>query len=116
MFPMSCTNTVLGDKGLYSTLIRLASPHGKMGRAFKQIFTHYRWSRTAMLIREGRGGCESGANSIKHAFRGTNITIAEWIEAPRNVKQREIEDYLLRLRGRARSGCICIAIYTLVHK
>ncbi len=58
----------------------------------------------AMLSREGGGSCDYGANGIREAFRDTNITIAEWIKAPRGViEDVEIEQYLLRMRSRARS-------------
>ncbi len=57
----------------------------------------------AMMTREGGGSCDYGANGIREAFRDTNITIAEWIKAPRVVTDKEIEEYLLRMRSRASS-------------
>ena len=102
MLPMVCTDTELQDKNVFSTLIRLVSTYGKMGRAFRQIFQFYGWNRMAMMTREG-GTCDCGANGIRQAFRDANITIAEWIKAPASVTNREIEEYLLRMRSRASS-------------
>ncbi len=107
MLPMVCTDTELQDKNVFSTLLSLVGPHGKMGRAFRQIFKFYGWNRMAMFTREGRGSCDYVANGIREAFRETNITIAEWIKAPKDViEDVEIEEYLLRMRGRARSKFI----------
>ncbi len=107
MLPMGCTDTELGDKNVFRTLLRLGSTYGKMGRAFRQAFQFYGWNRMAMFSREGDGSCDYGTNGIREAFRGTNITIAEWIKAPRGVTTQDMEEYLFRMRSRARSKFYC---------
>lgn len=45
--------------------------------------------------------CDVGAQAVEETFRDANITMTEYIQPPRDVTDRELEDYLRRLRNRA---------------
>ena len=102
MFPLACTDTELANKRIFTTLVRIAAPFNKMAEGIGQMFRHYSWTRFSMFIRDF-GICLYGAQGLVEIFKGTNVTIMDWVKADRVVTDDVIERALGVIRDRARS-------------
>ncbi len=101
MFPSVCTDTALADKSIFKTLIRLSAPYNKLAKAMRLMFRQYSWSRFSIFSRDS-GLCSYGTQGMFDLFHGTNVTLTDWIRAPRTIDDEEIERALRVMRNRAR--------------
>ena len=104
IFPHGCTSPDLHDKSQFTTLIRVNSAFGKMGKAFGELYTFFNWTTTVMLTSEEVFTCWTGARIVDAYFRQINVKVAEWIKSYSTFLPDDIiDEYLERVKERGRS-------------
>ncbi len=101
MFPAGCRHPDMANKKRFSTMVRLADPYDKMAKAIRQIFLRYNWARFSLFNREIRL-CSYGAQGIYDLFKGSNVTMTDWIRSTDDISDDDIESMLLAMRSRTR--------------
>lgn len=66
-FPHGGTDSVLSDKKVFDTLVRIHPSGDKMADAFTNIFSEFGWSRAAMVT--SYGFCDLGSRAIYSALK-----------------------------------------------
>lgn len=112
MFSQASTDPLLADKSVYKTLVRLGPPFNKMGKAFVEIFNHFKWTNIVMVSRrkvdDRNVFCDYSSRSAEEAFRKSNITLADWIQIDDGINEKAIDTLLNRIRQRGRSELIIV--------
>ncbi len=108
-FPHSCTDAALGDKNIYTTLVRVNAAFNKMGKALINIFELFGWSRT-VIISTDDGPCDIFSRGVNTVLVEKGIMVAEYIKTPtvnfemdRGLSDQMIYGYLERIKERGRS-------------
>ena len=103
MFPESCRDPALDDKGNYNTLIRIAGSWGPVGAVFETIVKFYGWQRMIVLSDSKQALCLWAATSIYNRLHGRQGFFIDWITMSATPSESDINGYLERVRATARS-------------
>ena len=105
-FPTACSDSVLDDKSVFDTIVRVTPVNKKVGKAMSGIFLHYGWTVAGMLY-ENQLVCLYGAVAIQDSFATYNISVAASFALPLEMTDEDIDRYLLRVSAHARSRQFC---------
>ncbi|KAL8597813.1 hypothetical protein ACOMHN_004928 [Nucella lapillus] len=111
MFTPASSDPSLADKHTFTTLVRLGPPFNTMGAALVYIFRYFRWRRVVLVSRRRTDNrnvfCDYSTRAAEETFRSHNITVAESIIIGDDPSDKEIDEFLSRLRQRGRIIILC---------
>jgi len=115
MFPESCIDSVLDDKTVYTTMIRVSGTLSQLGYAFVQLFNLYGWHRAILLTDRSEGICLEGATSFYNHAIVQNITVVNWLKMEDTVSDEVISNIINQIKQQARSKLSIVYSISFTH-